>query len=46
MYECSLAIKSSCDKQSNALEKSVKSTPKELLLSTGDFHFSSMAKTQ
>ena len=44
-YACSLAVKNSCNKQSNALDKSVKSAPKELPLSTNDFHLSSIAKT-
>ena len=45
-YACSLAIKSSCDKQSDPSDKCVKRAPKQLPLSTDDFHFPSMAKRQ
>ena len=36
----------SCDKQSNAFERSVNSTPKVFRLSTDDFHFSNIANKQ
>ena len=38
-YVASLAIRTSCDKQSNAFDKSVTRAPKESLLSLLKFHF-------
>ena len=36
----------SCDKQPNAFERSVSSTPNAFPLSTDDFHFSNIANRQ
>ena len=45
-YAPSLTIRSSCNKESNAADKSVSSAPKELSLSLLKFHFSNIALRQ
>ena len=41
-YAFSLAIKKSCERHSNAFDRSVRSAPKVFLLPIADFHFSNI----
>ena len=45
-YAFNFATRRSCERQSNAFDKSVKSAPNDFLLSFADFHFSSVDTRQ
>ena len=45
-YAFNFATINSCDKQSNAFDRPVNSTPNAFLLSIGDFHFRNIASRQ
>ena len=46
LYEFNFAIKRSFERQSNAFDKSVRSSPNDFLLSVADFHFPSIDTRQ
>ena len=46
LYAFNFAIRRSCERQSNAYDKSVRSVPNDFLLSVADFHFSSIDTRQ
>ena len=45
-YAFNFAMRGSCERQSDAFDKSVRSAPNDALLSVADFHFSRIDSRQ